>query len=66
MHDYLTGHAVSRMSQRAIRPGDVELIERLGTEVADGHLVRLKDFQAFEREQKRWAAVVASGGVKIE
>jgi hypothetical protein len=53
MQDYLTRHAASRMSQRAIRPGDLELIERLGTEVEGGHLVRLKDFQAFEREQKR-------------
>jgi hypothetical protein len=53
MQDYLTGHAASRMSQRAIRTGDLELIERLGTEVEGGHLIRLKDFQAFEREQKR-------------
>jgi hypothetical protein len=53
MQAYLTRHAVSRMSQRALRPSDLELIERLGTEVEDGHMMLLKDFQAFECELKR-------------
>jgi hypothetical protein len=48
----LTRHAISRMSQRAIRISDIELAERIGTEVEGGYLVRQKDFQDYERRMK--------------
>ena len=46
----LTAHATTRMSQRGIRGGDLELVRRIGTEVEGGYLVREKDFQALERQ----------------
>jgi hypothetical protein len=49
----LTQHAVLRMSQRGVRLDDLELIEWIGTEVEGGHVLREKDFQAFERGLKR-------------
>jgi|HubBroStandDraft_6_1064221.scaffolds.fasta_scaffold140325_2 hypothetical protein len=48
-----TPHAISRLSQRGIRHPDVELIEYIGTRVEGGYLVRVRDFQAFDRELKR-------------
>jgi len=48
----LTQHAIVRMSQRGIRPNDLELIESIGTEVEGGYLLRQKDFQTLERELK--------------
>jgi hypothetical protein len=47
-----TTHAAVRMSQRGIAEGDLELIQRIATEVEGGYLVRKKDYQAFERELK--------------
>jgi hypothetical protein len=41
----LTGHAAMRMAQRSIKLKDAELIALIGTEVADGYLVRDKDYQ---------------------
>ena len=52
---HLTQHAIVRMSQRGIRPDDVELAELIGTEVEGGCLVRRKDVQAFERVLKKLA-----------
>jgi hypothetical protein len=52
----LTQHAVLRMSQRGIGLDDLELIEWIGTEVEGGHVLRERDFQAFERGLKRWIA----------
>ena len=49
---YLTPHAVSRMAQRGIAHGDIELIKWIGTEIEGGYLVREKDFQALDRELK--------------
>lgn len=49
----LTKHAIIRMSQRAIRPGDLEMIELLGTDVEDTTIILRKDAEAFEREAKR-------------
>ena len=46
----LTQHAVSRMAQRGIALGDIELITWIGTEIEGGYLVRQKDFQVLERE----------------
>jgi len=48
-----TKHSIVRMSQRGIRLDDLELAERIGTEVEGGYFVRRKDFQAYERETKR-------------
>ena len=48
----LTQHAIIRMSQRGIRPDDLELAELIGTAVEGGCLVRQKDVQAFERQIK--------------
>lgn len=33
----LTQHAIVRMSQRGIRPNDLDLIESIGTEVEGGY-----------------------------
>lgn len=46
----LTLHAVLRMSQRGIRPDDLQLVEFIGTEVEGGYLVLRRDFQALERQ----------------
>jgi hypothetical protein len=54
----LTQHAVERMSQRAIRETDLELIMLIGTEVEGGYLVRSKDCQAAERQLKQLLARV--------
>lgn len=43
----VTNHAAVRMAQRGIK--DVELIELVGTEVADGYIVREKDCQTIEQ-----------------
>jgi hypothetical protein len=48
--NHLTKHALVRMSQRGIRVDDLALAELIGTEVAEGCLVRRKDVQAFVRE----------------
>lgn len=48
----LTAHAATRMSQRGIGSGDLELVRWIGTEVEGGFIVREKDFQALERELK--------------
>ena len=53
---HLTRHAILRMSQCGIRLDDVELVEAFGTEVEGGHLVRQKDAQVFERDE-RWPAL---------
>jgi hypothetical protein len=53
MSNDLTRHAVARMSQRAIREDDLELIMLIGTEVEGGYLVRSKDCQAAEKALKR-------------
>ncbi|GFM28603.1 DUF4258 domain-containing protein [Novosphingobium sp. PY1] len=45
----ISSHAEKRMSQRAIREADIDLILQLGTEVEGGVLVRQKDFEDFER-----------------
>lgn len=50
-----TKHAILRMSQRGIRPDDLELAELIGTEVEGGCLVRKKDVQAFLRALKKLA-----------
>ena len=48
-----TRHAILRMSQRCIRPDDLELAELIGTEVEGGYLVRRKDVQDYERDLKQ-------------
>lgn len=48
----LTRHAAMRMAQRGIKLKDAELIALIGTEVADGYLVRVKDYQEIERAIK--------------
>ena len=48
-----TAHAFSRMSQRAISLGDIELAEYIGTAVEGGFLVRERDFQALDCELKK-------------
>lgn len=48
----LTAHAITRMSQRGIARGDLELVRWIGTEVEGGYVVREKDVQALERELK--------------
>jgi hypothetical protein len=45
----LSQHALSRMDQRAIRQGDVDLIKLIGTEVSDGFIVLDRDRQEAER-----------------
>src|SRR6516162_6622185 len=52
---HLTRHAILRLSQRALRFDDVELLESIGTEVEGEYLVRRKDVQAFEHELKKLA-----------
>jgi RNA-binding protein YhbY len=49
----LTGHAAMRMAQRSIKFKDAELIALIGTEVEDGYLVRVKDYQEVETQLKR-------------
>jgi hypothetical protein len=48
----LTRHALIRMGQRAVKHDDLDLVMQMGTEVEGGFLVREKDYQAYEREQK--------------
>ena len=48
----LTGHAAMRMAQRSIKYRDAELIALIGTEVHDGYLVRVKDYQEVDRQLK--------------
>ncbi|MGQ0664754.1 MAG: hypothetical protein ACT4P2_14480 [Pseudomonadota bacterium] len=38
-----TEHGWTRLAQRGLRPSDVDLILRFGTEVADGYLLRRRD-----------------------
>src|SRR5438105_3537424 len=40
------------MTQRGVANDDVELIEKIGTEVEGGYVVLEKDFQALDRELK--------------
>ena len=70
----LTQHAVVRLSQRGIRPGDMEILDLLGTDVEGGSILLRKDAQAFEREAKKaiarvWRLVgkrsVSEGGTVI-
>ena len=42
----LTSHVKKRMQQRGFRSGDVELIERFGTQLRDGFLMRGRDVDA--------------------
>jgi hypothetical protein len=49
----LTGHAAMRMAQRGIKFRDSELIALIGTEVEDGYLVRIKDYQEVEKFLRR-------------
>ncbi len=49
----ITNHGASRMSQRGIGFGDIDMIMRIGSEVESGYLVRERDYLAFEREQKQ-------------
>jgi hypothetical protein len=54
----LTRHAVMRLSQRGIRPADLEVLHLLGTDVEDGIILLRKDAQAFECEAKKAIARV--------
>jgi hypothetical protein len=49
----LTKHAGIRLAQRSIPLKDVDLIALIGTEVADGFLVRNKDCEAIEHQLKQ-------------
>ena len=49
----LTPHAISRMAQRGIGLRDADLIKYIGTQVEGGYLVRVRDFQALDRELKQ-------------
>ena len=49
----LTTHAAVRMAQRGIVSKDAELIVLIGTEVADGYLVRERDYQEVEHAIKQ-------------
>jgi hypothetical protein len=53
MTSNFTRHAIARMTQRAIRSEDVDLIIAIGTEIENGYLVRTKDCQEALRELKR-------------
>ncbi len=46
----MTEHGYARLSQRGIAQTDIDLLMLIGTEVDDGHFVRERDYQAFERE----------------
>lgn len=43
----ITAHARTRLSQRAMRTVDIDVILQIGTEVEGGLLVRKKDFESF-------------------
>jgi hypothetical protein len=47
---HLAQHAISRMTERGIGIGDIELIGWIGTQVDGGYLVRKRDFEALDRE----------------
>jgi hypothetical protein len=49
----ITKHALARMSQRNIATDDAELIALIGTEVADGYLVRQRDCKEAEQDLVR-------------
>ena len=49
----LTKHAAMRIAQRSMKIEDAELIALIGTQVDDGYLVRMKDFQRIEAEFKK-------------
>ena len=46
-------HATSRMSQRALRENDIELILEIGTDTGDGYVVCKKDVQRRVRMLKK-------------
>lgn len=48
-----TQHGSVRAAQRSIKERDLEIIMSLGSEVADGYLMRECDCQAAERELKQ-------------
>ena len=48
-----TRHALSRMSQRGMRPSDLDYIIALATEVEGGFVILERDYQNFERQVKR-------------
>ena len=48
----LTPHASTRLAQRALGQRDLDLIRQFGTEVEGGFLLRQKDYEAFEHQQK--------------
>jgi len=50
---HVTQHAIQRMTQRGLKPDDLDLIMLIGTEVEGGYLVRSRDRQAAESELKR-------------
>ena len=47
-------HAIARMAQRGIRLSDVDLALEIGTAVADGVLIRERDYQEIERATKEF------------
>lgn len=49
----LSRHAIKRMQQRSLRREEIEIIQSLGTEVEGGYLVLKRDFQEYERNQKK-------------
>ena len=49
----LTKHGGMRLAQRSIALKDADLIAMIGTEVADGYLVRDKDCEAVEHQIKQ-------------
>ena len=78
MPDYkITNHAVTRMSQRAVRNEDIELVLSFGTQIApDAYLIRNADanreiadlkrkIQRIERLKNKNLKVVAEGDTVI-
>ena len=53
-----SAHAISRMSQRALRESDIELILEIGTDTSDGYVVCKKDVQRYVRRCKKQIAQV--------
>ena len=45
----VTNHGLARLRQRGIAVNDFELLMLIASDVEDGHLVREKDYQVFER-----------------
>ena len=48
-----TRHVLSRASQRGVRPADLDLILRYGTETPNGVILTRSDFAEIDRQHKK-------------